>query len=359
MGNPREGADASQLWRRLAENGDLAALYRSGNPRAGVVPVRLRDLLRRLDAEESIGATLGVCVQATTSLPLLAEAARQAASPQHPLALLLRGVLAGRNHLALAATDETAGSDLVTLRTRLVLGPEYCRLSGTKQWVSNAVHATHLLVLARHRDGTEFTNFTWVVVPADYPGVRVEPAAAALFAGSGTGHVTFDDVCLPRDHVVRPGRGLVDFVLHVSVERLASAVWGHAMCRRVLRETVDHLRCRDTGAGNLWDREEIRRRVGASLLATAQLDALTRRHEGPITEKHDHVAAAMVKAAAAQTVEEVLATCAHLQGARAFADGGLQTLRAQAALWGIGGGTYEVMLATIADQVDRLLVPAA
>lgn len=351
-----EPAAADALWRRLARTGWLGKLYRDGDPARGVDSAALRALFRQLDSEESVGSTLGVCVQATTALPLLVTAARRSRHALHPLSALSEGVLSGEQMIGLAATDRTPGSDLTALSTSVTISEDKLTLSGSKQWIANATHASHLLVLARHSEGPGFTNFTWVVVPTDAPGVTVEAAPAQLFNGSGTGHAAFREVSLPLAYLGGSvGRGLIDFSYHISVERLASASWGHAMCERVLRDTVRYLRQRGAGPANLWAKEEIRRRIAKCVLATRQLGTLIDSCEAAITDRHDQLSAALVKASAAQTVDEVLSEASHLQGARGFADGGLQTLRAQAALWGIGGGTYEVMLSTIAEHTDRLL----
>ncbi|MFI6517731.1 acyl-CoA dehydrogenase family protein [Spirillospora sp. NPDC050679] len=351
-----ETANADALWGRLADSGRLRGLYRDGDPALGLDAAALRALFARLDADEPVGATLGVCVQSTTALPLLAAAARRAKDPAHPLAEIVRDALAGRRMIGLAATDVTPGSDLAALTTTVTLAEDHLTVTGRKEWIANAVFASHLLVLARHGQGRGIGDFTWVVVPADAPGVTVETADAPLFDGSGTGHASFREVTLPLDHLGGAvGRGLIDFSRHISVERLASAAWGHAMCRRVLRETVAYLRERGDGPDSLWAQEEVRRRVAECLTATAGLGALIDAHADAVTQRHDHLAAALLKADAARTVEQVVAVAAHLQGARAFAAGGLQTLRAQAGLWSVGGGTYEVMLSTIADHTDRLL----
>ena len=349
---------ADVLWRRLARTKQVWELYRDGDPAAGVDPAALRALFRRLDGAESTGALLGVCVQASSTLPLLATAARRAPDRQ-PLRAVADAVLAGEAMVGLAATDTTPGSDLAALTTTVDLGPDEVTVTGAKRWTAAATYASHLLVLARHRPGPAFTNFTWVLVPTAAPGVSVQPVASGLFAGSGTGHATFDRVRLPADHLCgSAGRGLVDFRQHIAVERLAGAGWGHALCQRVLRETVAYLRGRGEGPANLWAQDEVRRRVARCLLATTRLGTLLDRYEHDVADRHDATAAALLKATAAETVEEVVGTCAHLQGARAFADGGLQSLRAATGLWGIGGGTYELMLSAVADAADRLLGPA-
>jgi citronellyl-CoA dehydrogenase len=55
------------------------------------------------------------------------------------------------------------------------------------------------------------------------------------------------------------------------------------------------------------------------------------------------------------TVAHVRGECAHMPGAHGFATGGAQELRAQAALFGLGGGTTEVVLSVLGDSADAVL----
>ncbi|MER7164176.1 acyl-CoA dehydrogenase family protein, partial [Streptomyces lydicus] len=213
-------ASGSQVWAALGRAGLIAEVYRDGAAGTGVDPGRLAGLLGAVDARFSLAATLSASVQLATALPLLATGrtpvARQA----------LDRTLSGRATLALAATDVTAGTDLTALRTEVRLDDDALEVTGEKNWIANTVTAEHFLVLARHRPGRHFTHFTWVLVPADAPGVTVRPADSALFADSGAGHVTFDRVRLGRDHVLgRTGFGLPLFARHIATERLAGAQW--------------------------------------------------------------------------------------------------------------------------------------
>ncbi|HZG04697.1 MAG TPA: acyl-CoA dehydrogenase [Streptomyces sp.] len=342
-----------EVWAALGAAGRIAAVFRDGDPAAGVDPARLGELLADVDARTGIGSTLAVSVQIATAVPLLTLARGQ---DQEPALRAERQALAGTAVVALAATDETAGSDLAGLRTELRIGEAELELNGTKRWITNATQADYFLVLARHRPGRHFTNFTWVLVPASAPGITVERADTELFDGSGTGHIRFDAVRLPRDHLVgRPGRALASFAAHIAVERLAGALWGIALCRRVLADTKRRLEARPTADGTLWQAEAVRQRFGRCLVLVRQLQALTRELGEPVARRHDATSAALLKSSVALTLEEVLAECAHFQGAEGFSGTGAQRLRPQAALFGIGGGSTEVVLSIVAGAADTVL----
>ncbi|WBB78725.1 acyl-CoA dehydrogenase [Micromonospora sp. WMMD882] len=342
-------ATGPDVWRTLGAAGRLARVYRDGDPRRGVDPAGLGALLTAVDRRCPLGTTLAVCVPLATCLPLLAGG-------DGPAARTLAAALRGDAVVALAATDDGAGCDLTSLTTEVTLRDDHVEVSGVKRWITNATACDAVLVLARHRPGPHFTNFTWVLVPADAPGVRAEPADTDLFDGAGAGHLFFDRVRLGREHVVGGvGRGLSGFAAHIAVERLAGALWAVGLCRRVLTETWRHLQDRRYGDGTLWHLEGIRQRYAAALLRARQHQALTESLADAVATRRDATAAAMLKASAAGTVERVLDECAHLQGAYGFRSDGPQRLRAQAALFGIGGGTTEVVLSVVAGATADVL----
>lgn len=343
-------ADGQEVWAALGSAGLIAHCYRDGTVAAGVDPWRLGRVLAAVDARFSIAATLSASVQLATALPVLAAGT----GPKAERALAR--AVTGEAVIALAATDVTAGTDLTALRTEVRTTDGRLEVHGRKTWISNTTTAQQFLVLARHRAGRHFTHFTWVLVPADAPGVTVRPADSALFARSGVGHVEFDHVLLERDHILgRTGMGLPGFARHIGTERLAGALWGVALCRRVLDSTHRHLVGRQHGDGTLWDLDSVRQRFAACLVRTRELHALARQLGEAVAYGRDATAAATLKAAAGDTVGHVLGECAHLWGAAGFASGGMQEIRAQAALFGIGGGATEVVLSTVADNAEAVL----
>ncbi|MFH8569982.1 acyl-CoA dehydrogenase family protein [Streptomyces sp. NPDC017993] len=347
-------ASGAQVWAALGRAGLITPAYRDGDVRTGADPDGLAQLLAAVDTRFSLAATLSVSVQLATALPILATGRSQVAQDA------LASALTGRATVALAATDVTAGTDLTALRTRVRIDDDALEVTGEKNWIANTTTAAFFLVLARHRPGRHFTHFTWVLVPADAPGVTAGPADSVLFADSGAGHVVLDGVRLDRDHLLgRVGFGLPLFARHIATERLAGAQWAVALCRRVLDDTLRHLSGRPHGEGTLWDLDGVRQSFAACLVRVRELQALVVYHADQVAVRHDTTAAATLKAAAGATVNHVLTECGQLWGAAGFATGGIQELRAQAALFGIGGGANEVVLGAVADVADTVLADMA
>lgn len=347
-------SSGARVWATLGSAGLLIRCYRGGDVRAGVDPERVAAVLTAVDARFSVAATLSVSLPLATTIPVLATGAAEVAQAA------VERTLSGAATVALAVTDENAGTDLTALGTRIDLDAEGVEVSGSKRWIANALTAEEILVLARHRPGRHITDFTWVLVPSSAEGVTVHPADSTLFAASGSGHIDFDRVRVGRERILgRVGLGLPVFARHIATERLASALWGVQLCRRVIARTRDRLANRAHGDSTLWHQPAVRQRLATAIVRTQQLDALCRVHANAVARHHDAAAAATLKAAAGDTVGFVLGECAHLWGADGFAAGGLQELRAQAALFGIGGGATEVVLETVAEYADSALAELA
>lgn len=331
------GAEADAALSALGAAGVLRGLY-GVEPDGTLDPIVLRRLLADAHAALRPGVVLALLVHLATAAPLLAEHGRS-----------VEGLV------ALAATDTNPGSDLTALSTTVEID-DVLILDGAKRWVTSARTADHALVLARHRPGRHFTNFAWVLVPLTAPGVTVRAAGTSMFDGAGVGHIDFDAVQLGRDHLVgRPGRALAGFAKHIAVERLGSAAWGIELCRKAIADTARGLELKTVGDEPLRNAPVVRQRLADCAVRVSALHALWTTSCHRITADRDATAAAVLKAASGAVVERVLRECAQLQGADGFATGGIQELRAEAAVFSIGGGTTEVVLDSVADRLDVVL----
>jgi acyl-CoA dehydrogenase len=346
---------ARTLWRALGSHGAIAALYpeRPAREAAEPAPARLDALLTELDARYPVGITLSVCVQVALGIPLMARAAANGGRAADVEA----AARCGKVVLAVAVTDAAgAGSDVLGAGTQVKVGAGSLVLSGGKDWIANAAHSDYALVLSRQQEPRHFTSFSWVLLPAAAPGVSVIPAGDGMFAGAGVAHLRFADVRLPAAHLTGPPyRALAMFARQARTERLAGALWSRAMCRRVLATTRQWLGARASEGGVLWDNPAIRERFARCLVEWARLDALCQAYLALPTVTSRDAAAMVLKAAAGESADRILAECANLRGADGFRAGGEAMLRCEASMFGIAGGATGAMLAGISGYADELL----
>jgi len=120
------------------------------------------------------------------------------ASPE-VLARWLPRMAAGEVIGAFAATEAGAGSDLMSIRTTLREDGDGYRLDGEKSYVTNAHYAGCYTVLARSGK----RSHALVLVPRDSEGLAIGPEETKLgLRASSTATVTFDNVRVPKEHVL-------------------------------------------------------------------------------------------------------------------------------------------------------------
>ncbi len=343
--------DASVVWATLGREGVVREVV-DALEHGDTVPVGA--LLEALDERVGMGVTLSVCVQVATVLPLL----RRLSAAHRHAATVLRRCEDGEVSVALAVTDSGSGSSLATTETVLSGEGDSPTIRGRKRWITNTTTCSHALVLARRDGSRHFTSFAWALVPVDLPGVRRSAEPARDFPGAGLGTLELDDVPLAREHLVgRPGRALAEFACHVADERSASALWGRAFARRLLRTTRKHLQLRvSDDERTLWDNAAVRERFARCLVDWASLDAMCR-DLGPHPDRLAR--SAMVKAHSGRVVPAIALECSSLVGADAFGSHGagvaMTTALAQAQLFDTAGGATGAVLAVVAGHADELL----
>lgn len=325
------------IWLDFGQRGRLKDAYT--DEFGAICPEGLRSVLSEVTATHTVGTTLGFCVQLASAIPLLASGGRG----NLELEQIHAEVLAGRRTVALAATDGAApGSQLSALGTTASSDTGgFFRVEGQKRWITN-VWADHLLTLTRTRPGTHFTCFTWLLLDRNH---AVGESATGSLPGANLGHLSIRGAQVPADRQVgRKGRALADFAVHVTRERLAGAIWAVELGTRVVDQTVERLKGRPLGEGTQWELPNARREVAERIVDLEALDALVHARQEEIVKGYAPGSAASVKVAAARVIAKTVDTCASLYGADGFEDGGLQQLRSDVALFGIGGGVLDVVL---------------
>jgi alkylation response protein AidB-like acyl-CoA dehydrogenase len=135
---------------------------------------------------------------------------------------LLPEIAAGRFFSAIGMSEDTAGSDLASAKTRATRTDGGWLLNGSKVWTSGAHHAHQVVVLARtspldlqHRHA----GFSQFLVPRNADGVTISPVVLM----SGEHHfneIIFDDVFVPDADVLGEiGNGWHQVTAELSFER--------------------------------------------------------------------------------------------------------------------------------------------
>ena len=267
-------------------------------------------------------------------------------------------ILRGEVEFAVAYSEAEAGTDLAALRTRAVLDGDEWVVNGQKMWNTGAHTATHDWVAVRTEpDVPKHKGISMMIIPFDRPGITVQPLWT--WSGIRTNAVFFDNVRVPRDHLVgERGMGFYYAMMALDFERIMIGSVG--MLLRLLAELkVFVRRARRDGKplarvpwvrraiADLEMRVEVGRRIG--LLNAWLID------QGEVPTKEGSIAKVYVSelnAHLASVGMEILG----LAGALAPDDPGaplhgrLQWLYTTAPLQRFGGGSNEVQRLIIAQR---------
>lgn len=226
-GNEGEGPLAHEFVLKLRERGYWGIAW---PPEYGGLGRSAIDQWIFVDELEGAGAPmlpLTVTSVAPTIMRVGTENQRRAWLPR---------ITAAEVAFAVAYSEPEAGTDMAALRTRAELDGDEWVINGQKMWNTMAHMATHNWVAVRTEpDAPKHKGISMMIVPMDAPGVTVQPVY--VWPGLRTNAVFFDDVRVPRDHLIgERGMGFYYAAMALNFERLA--LGSVAMVRRYFRELV-------------------------------------------------------------------------------------------------------------------------
>lgn len=155
----------------------------------------------------------------------------------------LRAVARGESVIALATSEENAGSDVSAMTTAARLeGDEYV-VDGTKIHVSLTPGANVLAVSCRMPEANGKRSIGMLRVPADAPGVTVERMEQMGVRAHSLGVVRLQDVRVPRDAIMgEEGAGKALMYARYNVSRCLSPLAALGAAGEVLRQTMEFAR---------------------------------------------------------------------------------------------------------------------
>ena len=114
-------------------------------------------------------------------------------------------LISGDHIGALAMSEPSAGSDVVSMKLKAEKkGDEFC-LNGTKMWITNAPNANTFVVYAKTSDGADKKNncITAFIIEKNFPGFSVSPKLDKLgMRGSNTAELVFNNCIVPSENIL-------------------------------------------------------------------------------------------------------------------------------------------------------------
>ena len=155
-------------------------------------------------------------------------------------------LLGGEKLGAYCLSEPHAGSDPAAMTTRAVRDGDHYVITGAKAWTTHGGHADFYQVMAR--TSSERTGISCFFIPADTPGLSVDPPERKMgLTGSATATVRLDGVRIPvANRIGEEGEGLRIALSALDAGRLGIAAVATGLAQGALDRAVAYARERET-----------------------------------------------------------------------------------------------------------------
>ena len=303
------------------------------------------------------GVAMGIGVQANMATPALAAFGSEELQRQ-----FLAPAIAGDQVAAIGVSEQGAGSDVASLKTRAVRDGDDYVISGAKMWITNGTQADWICLLCNTSDGAPHKNKSLIIVPLKDEegrrarGVEVQKIRKFGMWSSDTAQIFFDQVRLPVHHRIgEEGMGFIYQMKQFQEERLDGAA-RRLSAMALIQETADYLRQRQAFGKPLLDNQFIQYKLAELKTELEALRALIYVATQTYVEGGDVVElASMAKLKAGRLSRDIADWCMQFQGGMGYTwDNPVSRAYRDYRLGSIGGGADEVMLMVIARHMGLM-----
>jgi isovaleryl-CoA dehydrogenase len=255
-------------------------------------------------------------------------------------------LISGEHVGALAMSEESAGSDVISMRLRAErIGDRY-RLNGAKFWITNAPHADTLVVYAKTDPDAASKGVTAFLIEKDFKGFHCAQKLNKIgMRGSDTGELVFEDCEVPEENVMGPvGGGAGVLMSGLDYERAVLAAGPLGIMQACLDVVLPYVRERKQFGKPIGSFQLIQAKVADMYVALnsarAYVYAVAKACDAGRTTRFD--AAGAILLASENAVKTSLEAIQALGGAGYLKDWPVERFLRDAKLYDIGAGTNEI-----------------
>ncbi|MBX7458506.1 isovaleryl-CoA dehydrogenase [Qipengyuania sp. 1NDH17] len=153
-------------------------------------------------------------------------------------------LISGEHVGSLAMSEASAGSDVVSMRTKAEKVDGGYVLNGTKFWITNATYADTLVVYAKTAPEAASRGITTFLIEKDFDGFSIGQKIEKVgMRGSPTAELVFDDCFVPEENVMGPENGGVGVLMSgLDYERVVLSGLQLGVMQACLDTVIPYLR---------------------------------------------------------------------------------------------------------------------
>ncbi|MGI8568857.1 MAG: isovaleryl-CoA dehydrogenase [Methylocella sp.] len=155
-------------------------------------------------------------------------------------------LLSGEHVGALAMSEANSGSDVVSMRLRADKNGGRYILNGTKMWITNAPHASTLVVYAKTDPNAGAHGITAFLIESGFKGFHLGQKLDKLgMRGSPTSELVFEDCDVPEENLLgEAGEGVHVLMSGLDYERVVLAAGPLGIMQACLDICLPYVRSR-------------------------------------------------------------------------------------------------------------------
>ena len=255
-------------------------------------------------------------------------------------------LISGAHVGALAMSEPSAGSDVVSMKLKAEKLNGYYRLNGNKYWITNGPDADTLVVYAKTDPSGGSKGITAFLIEKEMTGFSTSPHFDKLgMRGSNTAELIFDDVEVPFENVLgEEGKGVQVLMSGLNYERVVLSGIGCGIMAACLDEVMPYMVERKQFGKSIGDFQLMQGKIAdmytAMNSARAYVYEVAKACDRGAVTRQD--AAACVLYASEQAMQVAHQAVQALGGAGFLADAPVARIFRDAKLMEIGAGTSEI-----------------
>jgi butyryl-CoA dehydrogenase len=266
-------------------------------------------------------------------------------------------VVSGKMIVAISMSEPDAGTALTDLRTRARIDGDDIVINGTKRWCSGAGHSQAYVVFCRFDDIVGAKGIGAVFVDKDTSGLTFGPPEKLMgFNGVPSADMFFDEVRVPKEHLLVGPGGFPSLMETFNIERLGNATMALGTAAGALDQVTAYVQDRKQFGKPLVDFQAVQIQLAEMAIKVDAARLLIQRAAASDSAGGPNPAqVAVAKCYVNEITREVTGAALQLMGGYGYAcEYGMERRLRDSWGWGIAGGAIDIQKINIAaDLVGR------